>query len=381
MRMVMVEAAYTSLGADYSVHEQFVGSTVGRHPLEVMSISNPGLEGAASRGIERRYVATSAPASSKLVRQVKLVKLLPAAVKNAIGVAREFQPDVIYSSQQRRDSFLASIISRQLRVPLVIHLHYPFGPWIGRIAQRTVRRADHVIAVSEFIRESTLLRGLADEQVSTVHFPTTPLPDADSQRAATRQELGIPQDALVVIAVGRLDPNKGIQHVLTVLPKILPDVPHVRLLVCGHSVHAPGFDKQLMDQAASLGLNEHVSFLGHRPDVPALMGAADVFCLPTEMDAYPLVFPEAMRCGLPIVAARSGGVPEAVADGVNGLLSLPGDLDALETNLRRVLVDEQLRVSMREASHRRLREHFDPAQTGDRWFSIIESVVEARRSR
>ena len=377
MRIALVEAAYPTLGADYVVHKQLVDSAVERNDIEVLSISNPGLRDDDSKGIQRRFVALSAPGANRIERQLKLGRLLPGAVREASKIIEDFQPDVIYSSQQRRDNLLATILAQRAGTPRIVHLHYPYGPWIGRLAAATVKRADHVIAVSEFIRESTLLRGLKDEQVSTVHFPATPMEDF-SDRAETRERLGLAPDTRVVLTVGRLDPNKGVQWVLRVLPKIIPDVPDLRVLICGNSVHFPGFEDELRALCTSLDLDDHVSFLGHRGDVPAIMRASDVFCLPTEMDAYPLVFPEAMRAGLPIVAARSGGVPEAVADGVNGLLSLPRDLDALEANLRRVLLDRELAEAMGKASHARLRENFDPATTSDRWCSIIEGVVSQR---
>ncbi|MGH9270391.1 MAG: glycosyltransferase, partial [Ilumatobacteraceae bacterium] len=128
-----------------------------------------------------------------------------------------------------------------------------------------------------------------------------------------------------------------------------------------------------------LGLDSQVHFLGQRNDVSSVLHASDVFCLPTEMDAFPLVFPEAMRAALPVVAARSGGVPEAVLDGLTGLLSLPRDLPALESNLRQMVVDRDRARAMGKAGRERLAEAFDPRTTGDRWMSVMESVAAVGR--
>jgi glycosyltransferase involved in cell wall biosynthesis len=184
----------------------------------------------------------------------------------------------------------------------------------------------------------------------------------------------------MVAVVGRLDPNKHIGSLLAVLPPIVRDVPDLRVVICGRSVHVPGHDDELRQQASSLGLDEHVRFLGHYPDVPSILAAADVFCLPTEMEAFGLVFIEAMRAGLPVVAVRSGGVPEIVADGVTGLLSYPRDLAGLEANLRRVLVDRSGAQAMGIAGRERFDRVFDGSHIAGRWITVVESVVrESRR--
>ena len=179
----------------------------------------------------------------------------------------------------------------------------------------------------------------------------------------------------MVVVVGRLDPNKHIGSLLAVLPAIMRDIPDVRVVICGRSVHVPGHDDELRQLASSSGLDEHVRFLGHCSDVPSILAAADVFCLPTEMEACRLVFIEAMRASLPVVAVRSGGVPETVADGVTGLLSFPGDLSGLEDNLRRVLVDRAEARAMADSRRERLDQVFDGPRIAERWITVVESVV------
>jgi glycosyltransferase involved in cell wall biosynthesis len=382
MRILLVEAGLDApWAADYVVHAGLVEAASQTSSLEVMSISNPGQRDIDRKGIDRAFVPISTKGPNRAVRQLKFGAVLSGAIREAVRIGREFAPDVVYSSAQRRDSLLARMVSWRIGAPLVLHLHYPYGPWLGRLAAATVKSADHVVTVSEFVRETTLVRGVKDDRATTVYVSIPSLAEPADDRLGTRAALDVDPLAPVVASVGRLDPNKGFQWLLRVLPRILPDVPDLRVLICGSSVHAPGFDNELRSLASELGLDEHVRFLGQRTDVQQILHASDVFCLPTEMEAFGLVFPEAMRAGLPVVAARSGGVPEVVLDGVTGLLSLPRDLDGLEANLRRVLLDRDLARSLGDAGRERLRTAFDPVRAGQRWLGVLETAVAASKGR
>jgi glycosyltransferase involved in cell wall biosynthesis len=374
-RIALIEASIDRLGADYDVHSQLVASVIGTPDLEVLSISNPGLRDVNTPGIERHFVAFACADGPRVTRQLEVIRDLPSAMRTSTRLIREFAPDVIYSSQQRRDVLLAGLLSRVTGVPLIVHLHYPYGPWLGRIAAAMIKRADHVMAVSEFVRETALLRGLKDERVSTIHNITAPSTGALVGRENMRQQLGIAPDARMIAVVGRLDPAKHIESLLRVLPAIVSDVPELKVVICGKSTHALGYDRVLGDLTTSLGLDDHVTFLGYRTDVASILDASDVFCLPTEMEAFGLVFIEAMRAGLPVVAVSSGGVREIVADEITGLLSVPGDLVGLEANLRRVVVDFEAARTMGNAGRERLAEVFNQRVVGERWLARVESVI------
>lgn len=125
-------------------------------------------------------------------------------------------------------------------------------------------------------------------------FPFQPI----EQRRVTRAALGLPADTPVVLGVGRLEPQKGFQHLLDAIPLIAAEVPDAVVLVAGRDGRAA---QGLRDQAADLPLE--VRFLGHRTDMPALMAAADVLAFPSEREGSPGTLIEAMAVGIPIVAS------------------------------------------------------------------------------
>jgi glycosyltransferase involved in cell wall biosynthesis len=102
-----------------------------------------------------------------------------------------------------------------------------------------------------------------------------------------------------------------------------------------------------------------VRLLGERRDIPELLGAADVFVLPSRSEGLPVSVLEAMVAGLPVVASRVGGVPELVAEGETGLLVAPGNSDELAAALKRVLADRELRRRLGTAGRARVEQQFD----------------------
>jgi glycosyltransferase involved in cell wall biosynthesis len=128
--------------------------------------------------------------------------------------------------------------------------------------------------------------------------------------------------------------------------------PDVRLLIVGREME-PGYAETLKVLAAELGVNEKVVFTGHRGDVPTLMAAADIYAMPSQYEPFGLVYLEAMAMELPVIALNSGGTPEVVENGSDGLLSDPGDAQSLADNLLTCIEEPQRRVEMgRHGRHR-----------------------------
>ena len=182
-------------------------------------------------------------------------------------------------------------------------------------------------------------------------------PPTQEQRAAARQEFGIPDNALLVGMLGRLSPEKGgVDLLLKAFYRLSEH----------HPEHPPP-DRRRRPLAIQLGSTQRelattidsslrhvvlrpvVRFAGSRQDVPRLLGAMDLFVLPSLNEALPIVLLEAMAVGLPVLATRVGGVPEIVEDGSNGLLVSPGDEDALLAALTRLANNPALRSRLAQA--------------------------------
>lgn len=144
-----------------------------------------------------------------------------------------------------------------------------------------------------------------------------------------------------LLFVGRLAEGKGLFDLLAAVDR-LRETSDVELLVAGDGP----LRAELQEAVDARGLDTHVSFLGYREDVPALLASADVFVLPSYREGTPRVITEALASGVPVVSTNIAGIPDQVADGVNGYLVTPGDIDALVDRLSRLADDVEHRGSL-----------------------------------
>lgn len=131
-----------------------------------------------------------------------------------------------------------------------------------------------------------------------------------------------------------------------------------------------------------MGLTDTVRFLGYRDDVPALLRGSDLFVLPSLWEPFGIAAVEAMALGVPVVACASGGVPEIITDGENGVLVPPGDPAALAAGIRRVLSDPFLVVRMIAKARKTAKSRFDAremASAYERWYEeLLDQVGRSR---
>jgi glycosyltransferase involved in cell wall biosynthesis len=301
-----------------------------------------------------------------------MVRSLPGAFLAMLNQMRKIQPDLLYTSQQRYDLILARMLARLFHVPHVIHLHYSVGPWLGNDVLHAIRRSHHLIAISQFIRQTALLQGIDASAISTV--PNSIGPDAFRQsvdRASMRAEFGWDHDTPVLISAGRLDPMKGHHRLIEVFSQVLARLPQARLLICGRTLNRSDYPDFLRQRVADLGIQHAVVFTGHRYDLPSLMQEADVFSLLSEMEPFGLVFLEAMAVGLPVATYYSGSVPEIIIDGVTGFISDPDQPAVLVNNLVRLLSDRSLAGQMGTAGQKRAADIFSPEVITPRWVDTL----------
>jgi glycosyltransferase involved in cell wall biosynthesis len=171
--------------------------------------------------------------------------------------------------------------------------------------------------------------------------------------------------------VGRLSPEKDVTTLLKAAALVVERHPSFRLQIAG----AGPCGVELAALAGSLGLMDRVEFLGDVSDVPALLARASLFVLPSVTEGLPLTVLEAMACGLPVVATRVGGTPEAVADGVSGLLVPPREPGLLAGAILRVHGDAGFAAQMGLAGHQRAKAQFDVRTMVSRYESLYKEVL------
>jgi len=296
---------------------------------------------------------------------------------------KALRPDVIHA-HFAGDGFRVLRVARRLGVPLVVTVHgadvtaTPREPgWRGRRNRRRLRRvfrsAAHVIAVSHHIEREALRWGAEPSRMSVI-----PIGVADHQFPEARRA------AHTVVAVGRFVPKKGFDYLLRALGELDPplrDVVRLRLIGDG-----PERDK-LVRMARELGVM--TDFLGFVPpaQVAREMTTCTVVAVPSvtapngDTEGLPTVVFEALRAGTPVIGFRHAGIPEAVDDGVSGLLAQEGDISGLARNCAQVLCDPGYATRLGIGARLAFEERFDAAVQTAHLQDVYDSVTRSEREQ
>jgi glycosyltransferase involved in cell wall biosynthesis len=208
----------------------------------------------------------------------------------------------------------------------------------------TVGLEDAMVAVSVAVRDSMPARVRRRVEVITHGIDLDAVRAAAPERDTARAELGVGPDAVVCVTVANLRTEKGYDTLLAAVART--DAAEVTFVAAGQGPLADA----LTAERRRLGVEDRFRFLGYRTDVPRVLAAADLFVLASRHEGLPVALMEAMALGLPVVATAVGGVPEAVHDGVEGLLVAPDDPSALAAAIVALVHDPERRAAMGSAA-------------------------------
>jgi glycosyltransferase involved in cell wall biosynthesis len=263
---------------------------------------------------------------------------------------------------------LLKLIKPQIKFGIFI---YGCEVWdkVPSIKRRALRKADFIISISEYTKVRAVeANGLDAERISV-------LPNAiewEANPSTSIADAYPPSRGLELLSVGRLDGSerqKGFDDVIRALPLIRSRVPSVRYKIVGTGTDL----MRHKELAVSLGMSDRVEFLGELPtqSLHKCYEACDVFVMPSAQEGFGFVYLEAMQYRKPIVAARSGGAPEVVEDGVSGWLVEYGDTKQLAEIITELGCDPDMRFKMGRAGHQRLQEKFTFARFQESFREIL----------
>ncbi|WP_322997370.1 glycosyltransferase family 4 protein [Castellaniella sp.] len=255
-------------------------------------------------------------------------------------ILRQGRFDVL-NTHSRRDTMLAGAAARLAGTPLIVRTrHLAVRP--GSLLSYTV--VPHcVTTVSDHVRQLLLDRGAPPNRVATVYSPI-PLPPR-VEHSSLRQELDLPDDAIVVGCVAVMRAKKGHRVLIDAMAALLQR-PDVFLVLVGDG--SPTFE-ELQAYVQSLDLQKKILFTGRRQDIPNVLAGFDLFALATEQEASGTVFVEAAAAGLPVIGTDVGGVAEMMQDGISGILVPLHDTAALTQALQSLVDDPARRRAMGQA--------------------------------
>jgi len=241
-------------------------------------------------------------------------------------------------------------------VPAVATVHnvYTRSKLHRRLLNRFLsRRSARVIAVSGEVRDDLVGRdGIDPRRVATIHNGID-LGRVESAltREQARARLGIPENAIAIGCIGRLEEQKGHRFLLEACARLAD----IRLLVAGDG----RLRQDLESQAAALGIASRTAFLGARSDVADILRALDISVMPSLWEGLSIAMLEAMAAGLPLVISDVSGVAQAFGEEDCGIRVPPRDVAALARAIQDLAQSPERRRKLGEAGRRRVRAEFD----------------------
>lgn len=278
-----------------------------------------------------------------------------------------------------RTAMLGGVLSAWTGIPLVYHVHSPAGRdstrywwnWLNlRLEDICLRAARHLITVSGSLGDYMQHLGVPADKISVVR---NGVPSPIEIRSAVA-----PRDSWTLGTVALFRPRKGTEVLLEALAHLRAEGLPVRLKAIG-GFEAPAYEDALKTRTEQLGLSAYVEWTGFTTDVAGAIRTLDAFVLPSLFgEGLPMVVLEAMAGGVPVVATSVEGVPEAITDGVHGLLARPQDAMGLADRIRALMKEPGLWSRIRESALRRHTDSFSDAAMCRGVAGVYDRVLVAR---
>lgn len=300
-------------------------------------------------------------------------------VQRLAAIIRERGHMVVHTHTPRA-ALVGCLAAAWTGVPLIHHLHSPTSSdtthrWRNALNTATERmaisRAAAVVAVSASVAEYARRIGIAHERTHLVHNGVP-----RRQRLPSRPS---PSENWTLGCVALFRPRKGLEVLLSAVALLRQRGQAVRLRAVG-AFESPCYEAEVRSFAHSLGLAEHVDWRGFSSEVDFELSEMDALVLPSLFgEGLPMVVLEAMAAGVPVVATRVEGVPEAIRDGADGLMVPPGDAPALAAALERLMRGEADWQAIRHSAYRRQSADFSDDSMAAGVAHIYRRVLKDRR--
>jgi glycosyltransferase involved in cell wall biosynthesis len=303
------------------------------------------------------------------------------------GEIRRHDVDIVHSYNFYGNVF-AVPAARLARAPVIVASIRNMGEMkasLQRLQRHVCRLADCVLTNADAIRRWLISEGYDGAKIAVIRngLDVSKLRCTPEGGKRFRQEVALSPDTPLVAVLARLDPVKGIEYFLEAAAIAATRVPRARFAVVGESFF-PEYRSELEAMAVRLGLAGRLLFTGVRSDVPDVLSQVAVSVLPSLSEGLSNTILESMAAGVPVVATRVGGTPEAVQDGETGLLVPARDAAALARAICLLLEDRELATRLGGAARQRVSERFGMErmvrETENLYLRLFEESRNGRRA-
>lgn len=289
---------------------------------------------------------------------------LPRRLSAAICCARELRkslkqhPVDIIHSHETAPALVAWLATLGMRTKRALTFHGAEPERVqefGRIARMT---AHHVLTPSyASARDLAAAGGPSVDKIRVIGIGVRPTPTMNPDRVSSLRAQLLGTRRKLVLSIARLSHQKGIDHLMQVIRRVVAEHPDTKFVVVGDGPQA----EQAVAWAKQAGVSDDIILAGRSDEPHLYLAAADLFLLPSRWESLPITIVEAFRHGLPVVATDTGGVKELVNNAV-GRVAKVGDVNALARYCSEILSDEHLHDGLSAKARDLSREpRFDPS--------------------
>jgi N-acetyl-alpha-D-glucosaminyl L-malate synthase BshA len=299
-----------------------------------------------------------------------------ALTTKMVEVAENYSLDLVhvhYAMPFAASAYLARELMRPKYLGVVTTLHgtditvVGVEPAFFRVTQFTVQNSDRVTAVSRFLKERAESSLGITRPIEVIYNFVDPKVFTPRKKSTMRL---VPPSSKVIMHASNFRPVKNIPAVIQVFAEVRKKGP-AKLIMVGDGPEKAGAEQMCRE----LDIQKDVLFLGNQDCMEELLPLADLFLLPSSSESFGLVALEAMSAEVPVVASRTGGLPEVVEHGVTGFLHDPGDTTGFVSSVLKLLTNDRLRNAMGRRGRRVARERFSVAEMVDRYVRVYDSLA------
>jgi len=301
-------------------------------------------------------------------------------------VIRRLSPDIIHTH-----SFQPGLWGRIFRIGtkarIVSTIHSPYPYFSEKSPLKRIKAFaetlsmnlanSRTICISDAVRQHVeKCTGIRSELLTVIRNGIerqSPGPDPTSL-AETRREITSDDSARIIMTIGRLDKEKGLDVLLTAFSNLLKRARGIALAIIGGGP----LEKTLKEQAIDLGIEKHVYFLGFKPDVRRYLAVSDLYVSAARYEGLGMSLIEALAAGISVVATRVDGIPEVIEHERTGILVEPDNPEMLADAMLKLLNCESTRNRFRENGLKRVAEHFEISGVVDRYEDLYLRCLAAK---
>ncbi len=265
--------------------------------------------------------------------------------QNLTRLCRDVQPAFIYANGSRA-ALYAGLVGKILRLPVIWHCRITDKEFLDRVLTRLCTRV--------VVNSAATAARFPKRWQSKVHVVYNGLDLAWLNHPEVEKQHLVQKDGPIILVVARVSRWKRHELVLDAFESVATQIDNVQLvLIGGRDDHEPGWWDELQERSGKSQFAKQIHWVGHCTDVRPWYRSASVFALASDNESFGRVVVEAMASGVPVVATRSGGVPEIVRHNRDGLLVEPGSSRSMADALLRLLSNDDLRKQMGAAAKER----------------------------